>query len=530
VNNRPDKVAVIWSDLTSSETLSFTFREISTSANQLVNRLRKANVRGGENMYFMIPLLPETWSVSLGLIKGGIIAVPTATTMTQRELEYRFESYPPDSIFAHESFVELIDRALATTNTSPKIKIVKSTDSSVRYDGWEEYSSLTEESTEAEAERTQSDDVLFCFFTSGTTGLPKRVAHTAISYALGHLSTGLILGVQTNDIHHNLSAPGWAKWAWSSFFVPFNVGATATGFHFERFVAKEYLEAVARLKISSFCAPPTAWRAFVQNSDALDFSNLRQSISAGEPLNPVLIVSWFERTGNRIRDFYGQTETTALIGNHPWMENEMKSGSFGKPSGCYDVVLVDDELEEIFGPDQVGNIAIRLTRWNQLGLFKEYLGNPDYTITMKTKGFYLTGDRATIDSQGFWWFVGRSDDVIKSSDYRIGPFEVESALMEHKSIGECAVIGVSDASRHQLVKAFVILRQGETPSEQLALSIFTHCINILAKFKIPRILEFVSSLPKTLSGKIRRVELRQLPRDPNSEFCYTQFPQLSSQP
>ncbi len=532
LKEQPDKTALLWEDLSNGEKRTFSYREFAAQGNQCLNKIRGAGATNGDNMYMMVPIVPETWFASYACIKGGVVAVPTATTMTLREMEFRFETYPPNCILAEESFTDLIDEALAKTNSQPKIKIVRG-----KKDGWISYADLTLEPTEAEPAKTKSTDMLFCFFTSGTTGLPKRVGHTATSYPVGHLSTSVMIGIKPDDIHHNLGAPGWAKWAWSSFFAPFNVGATASGFNFTVLDGMKYLQAVTENKISMFCAPPTAWRMFInQDTSSLDFSNLRQSVGAGEPLNPEVISQWKKLTNTEIRDFYGQTESTAMIGNAPWMNGKMKSGSFGRPSFMYDVALVDDDGVEIGVPNEPGHIVVRLDRWRALGLFTEYIGNPEKMAGVFINNYYYTGDRASIDEHGYWWFVGRSDDVIKSSDFRIGPFEVESALMEHAAVAETAVVGVPDEKRHQLVKAFVILKEGHEPSEDLAFSLFKHTIDILAKFKIPRIIEFVPEVPKTLSGKIRRVELREreierIEKDKtaeNREYFYWDFPALSS--
>ena len=531
VKERGDKDALIWVDIHTKESRSFTYKEFAANGNRCLNKLRQAGVDKGDNLYMMVPIVPETWFSSYACIKGGIVNVPTATTMTLREMEFRFQTYAPDVVIAAETFTNLIDEALQLTKSTPKVKIVLGSKA-----GWVSYSDLEKESPEAEPAQTKSDDLLFCFFTSGTTGLPKRVGHTATSYPVGHLSTAVMAGIRTDDIHHNLSAPGWAKWAWSSFFAPLNVGATGTGFNFTALDGMAYMECLTNYKVSVFCAPPTAWRVFINlDTSGLDFSNLRQSIGAGEPLNPEIITQWERLTGTYIRDFYGQTESTAMIGNAPWM-GKMRKGSFGAPSFMYDVTLVDDDGKEVTEPDEPGYIVVRLDRWRSIGLFTEYIGNPEKMAGVFIDNYYYTGDRGSIDKDGYWWFVGRSDDVIKSSDYRVGPFEVESALMEHAAVAEAAVVGVPDEKRHQLVKAFVILKQGEEPSRELALDMFKHTIDILAKFKIPRIIEFVTEVPKTLSGKIRRIELREREIErqdgqaeaPAMEFYYWNFPELSS--
>ena len=254
-----------------------------------------------------------------------------------------------------------------------------------------------------------------------------------------------------------------------------------------------------------------------------------------EPLNPEVITRWKKHTGTEIRDFYGQTESTAMIGNPPWMTGKMRSGSFGSPSFMYDVALADDEGNEITVPDQVGHIVVKLDNWKPIGLFSEYIGNPEKMSSVFVDNFYYTGDRASFDEDGYWWFVGRADDVIKSSDYRIGPFEVESALLEHPSVAEAAVVGAPDPNRYQLVKAYVILNPTYEGNSELALELFKHTMNILAKFKIPRIIEFVTEVPKTISGKIRRIELREMTLNNSevdaldeTEYCYWDFPELSS--
>ena len=527
-----DKTALIWADIHTGDQKRFTYREFAARGNQCLNALRHAGVEKGDNMVMMVPIVPETWFATHACIKGGLVIVPTATTMTMRELQYRFDNYAPDAIVCDAAFTDMMDEAIAATGVAPKIKIVLGQKA-----GWVGYGELGKEAEQAEAARTRPSDLLFCFFTSGTTGLAKKVGHTAASYPIGHLSTAVMIGIRPDDTHHNLSAPGWAKWAWSSFFAPLNVGATASGFHFAALDGTQYLNTVAACKVTTFCAPPTAWRMFINlDMERFDLSALRQSISAGEPLNPEVITQWKRHTGTEIRDFYGQTESTAMIGNPPWMAGNMRSGSFGHPSFMYDVALVDDAGQPVTVPDEPGHIVVRLDRWRALGLFTEYIGSPEKMASVFVDNYYYTGDRASVDADGYWWFVGRADDVIKSSDYRVGPFEVESALVEHPAVAEAAVVGAPDPKRHQLVKAYVILNAGHAPSRELAGELFRHTIGILAKFKIPRIIEFVTEVPKTISGKIRRIELREneIARQADGsgpathEYFYWDFPELSS--
>ncbi len=531
VKERGNQPALIWTDLDTDAERQFTYAELAANGNKILNFVRKNGVEKGNNLYMLTPIVPETWFASFAGMKGGLVSVPTATSMTEREIQFRFEAYKPDVIVAFEGLTDLVDDALKKADCTPKAKIVLG-----QKDGWASYPEIDGESADADPADVGKDDVLFCFFTSGTTGLPKRVGHSATSYPVGHLSTAVIQGLEPGDVHHNLSAPGWAKWAWSSFFAPFNLGATATGFNFTALNPEKYIATIAKYKVNSFCAPPTAWRAFVGlDLGKHDFSSMKYSLSAGEPLNPEVIEQWKKTTGTEIRDFYGQTESTAMIGNPPWMEGKMRFGSFGHPSHMYDVILADDEGNEVTQPDEPGHIVIRLSNWRSLGLFHEYIDDPEKTQAAFTNNLYFTGDKASFDKDGYWWFVGRSDDVIKSSDYRVGPFEVESALIEHRAVMEAAVVGSPDPKRYQLVKAYVLLAGGHAPSKELALELFKHTIDVLAKFKIPRIIEFVDELPKTISGKIRRIELRENEEKkkkdeaalPN-EYFYHQFPELSS--
>ncbi len=532
VAERGDQLALKWVNIDTGEEKNFTYEEFAKEGNRLVNFLRGHGVKQGDSFYMMLPLLPEIWFATYATVKGGFIGVPTATTMTVRDLEYRFKTYPPEAVIADENSARVIDEALDKVGVQPKVKIVVGAKS-----GWMSYDDVRKEGSEAEAAKTKSTDTIFCFFTSGTTGLPKRVVHTATSYPLGHLSTAMIVNAKPGDVHNNLSAPGWAKYAWSSFFTPLIVGATTTGFYYTgRLDGDKYLQAVQDYKVTTFCAPPTAWRLFMLSDiKKYDFS-LREVVSAGEPLNPEIYERWLKDTGTEIRDFYGQTESTAMIGNPPWYRGgKIIPGSFGRPTFMYDITLVDDDGNEITKPNEVGHIVVRLDRWRPIGLFREYMGDPEKTAKVFVGNYYYTGDKAYFDEKGYWYFVGRADDVIKTSDYRVGPFEVESALIEHPAVAEAAVVGSPHPIRYQLVKAFVVLKPGYEPSRELALELFKHCRNILARYKIPRIIEFVPELPKTISGKIRRVELRAIEEEKRKkgeksehEYFYDDFPELKS--
>ncbi|MEM0265963.1 MAG: AMP-binding protein [Archaeoglobaceae archaeon] len=532
VKERGDQTALLWANLDTGEKKKFSYAEFAKEGNKLVNALRGEGLQKGDNLYMMIPLFPEIWFATFATVKGGFIGVPTATIMTARDLEFRFKTYPPNAIIADENSAKVIDEAIKNTGVKPKTKIVIGEKS-----GWKSYDEIKKEKSDAEPAKTRSDDIVFCFFTSGTTGLPKRVVHTATSYPLGHLSTAMIINLKPGDIHNNLSAPGWAKYAWSSFFPPLTVGATTTGFyHVGRLNGDQYLQAVQDFNVTTFCAPPTAWRLFMLSKISQFDFKLREVVSAGEPLNPEIYERWLKDTETEIRDFYGQTESTAMIGNPPWYKGgKIVPGSFGRPTFLYDITLVDDEGNEITKPNEVGHIAVRLDRWRPIGLFKEYMGDPQKTAKVFVGKYYYTGDKAFFDERGYWFFVGRADDVIKTSDYRVGPFEVESALLEHPAVAESAVVGSPHPIRYQLVKAFVLLKPGYQPSRELALELFKHCRNVLARYKIPRIIEFVPELPKTISGKIRRIELRAIEEEKKKkgergehEYFYDEFPELKT--
>ena len=502
VKNHPSKTALIWYDMSTKEEEKYSYSDLISKANKLLNFLRSRGIGKGKTVYVMTPVFPELWIAYLALIKGGIVIIPAATNLTPYELKIRFSESKPDVVIADEKSAERIDEALG--QLSPLKIVVRG-----KRDGWIQYEEVEKESDKADAEPTSPDDPIFNFFTSGTTGLPKRVIHTALSYPVGHISTASIIGLSQEDLHLNLSAPGWAKFAWSSFFAPLIVGATVLGInYYGKLDSDKYLDLVESYGVTSFCAPPTAWRQFVLTDlNKRKFEKMEKVVSAGEPLNPEIIKIWKDKFGLVIRDFYGQTETTAMIGNMPYFE--VVPGSFGKPFPMYDIRLVDDEGNEITKPYEVGHIVVRLDKWRPIGLFKGY-SDPARNSAVFRGVYYYTGDKAYFDEKGHWYFVGRGDDVIKTSDYRVGPFEVESALLEHPAVAEAAVVGSPDPIRWQVVKAFIVLKPGYTPSEELARDIYQHTKKLLSSYKVPRIIEFVDELPKTISGKIKRNELRKL--------------------
>lgn len=499
VKQHPNDKALIWKYNNQED--NFTFAEISALGNQFLNLMRKYGIQQGDKLFIQIPLLAPNWYSYLGCIKGGIVMIPAATSLELRDLEFRFNSVFPEVILADPTNAEKIDQAEKSIGKPIKLKIITEGARA----GWVTLRDMFLEATEAEGAKTQADDDLFYFFTSGTTGMPKVVVHTHFGYPTGHLSTSSWIGLQRGDIHYNISQPGWAKFSWSSFFGPWNVGATILGYHIDRFVPKEQLQTIQDLKVTTFCAPPTSLRMLIQEDlDSYNFC-LRECVAAGEPLNPEIIAVWKQATGILIRDGYGQTEATALVGNLPG--KKVKLGSMGKPTFIYDVIIADDEGREAKTLEE-GNICVRHHSDIITGIFKTYLIDTKRNDVVFKHGLYFTGDKAYKDEDGYFWFVGRDDDVIKASDFRVGPFEVESVLLEHPKVLEAAVVASPHALRTNAVKAFIILANGVKPTEDLAKDLFKYAETQLARYKIPRIIEFTTSLPKTISGKIRRVELR----------------------
>ena len=500
VKDHPNERALIWTD--GEQTKTFSFEDLSILCNHFLNFLRKHGIHSNAVIFSQIPLLPENWLAMLVSIKGGFRLIPAATILSVNDIVYRFGKLKPEVVIADLENAAKIDEAEVLSGKFVSLKIsVNGT-----RPGWVSFDKIYDEKRIADAADTNADDPLFLFFTSGTTGMPKVVTHTHISYPLGHLTTASWIGIKQGDVHYNISQPGWAKFAWSSFFAPWNVGATIFAFYQKgRFNAGEQLAMIEKHKITTFCAPPTALRMLIlEDLKSYSFS-LRECVAAGEPLNPEIIEVWKKGTGLTIRDGYGQTESTLLVANLPG--DQLKYGSMGKPTFLYDIVISDEDGNELPANEE-GNITVKTNTGKPNGLFTEYLGEPDKRKQVFRHNLYYTGDKAYKDEDGYIWFVGRDDDVIKSSDYRVGPFEVESVLLEHECVVESAVVGSRHSIKGFVVKAFIVLNAGYMPDQQNAKEIFAFAKKNLAAYKTPRIIEFVTELPKTISGKIRRVELR----------------------
>ena len=481
---------------------TLTYSEGLIKCNQLLNLLRRQNVRQGDSVFIMCGLQEGLWITYLAGIKGGFILIPAAGILSADDLVYRFRKARPNVVITDRENLSKMEQALSQYEEEIGVKLLLDGG----HAGWSAFDAIESEAPDAVAADTGKDDDLFWFFTSGTTGMPKVAVHTHMSYPLGHLTTAAWIGLKAGDRHYNISQPGWAKFAWSSVFAPLNLGATifvykASG----RFIASEQLRIIQDFEITTLCAPPTALRALIQEDLHQYRFSLKECVAAGEPLNAEIIKVWKEGTGIELRDGYGQTESTCMIFNLPG--SSLKFGSMGKPAFCYDMIIADGEGAEL-PLHETGQIAVRLHAGAFNGLFKAYIGDEERAKEAFKHGLYYTGDKAYKDEDGYFWFVGRDDDVIKSSGYRIGPFEVESVLLELDEVLESAVVGSPHPLKGQEVKAFVVLTPGGLDNEELALRIFGYCKSKLAPYKVPRIIEFVRELPKTISGKIRRVELR----------------------
>jgi acyl-coenzyme A synthetase/AMP-(fatty) acid ligase len=500
VAQQPENTALLWTD--GNNVRKHSFKAMQTGTNQLLNLWRDKGVQQGDIMLTLLGLQEINWYALLAAIKGGLRIIPAATILGTQDIVYRCKTMMPKIILSDLENAAKIEEAEQILQQAFDIKIL----AEGSRPGWISVSTIENYSHEAKAASTRPDDVLFLFFTSGTTGLPKIVMHTHFSYPVGSLTTASWVGLKPGDIHCNISQPGWAKFAWSSFFAPWICGATIFAFAQQgRFVAPDMLKQLALHKITTFCAPPTVLRLLVlEDLKAYQFS-FRSCVAAGEPLNPEIIDIWKQNTGVLIRDGFGQTESTCMVANLP--NSKVKFGAMGKPTFLYDVVIADDD-GNILPDNEEGNICVRTNTNKHLGIFSGYYQDEEKMHQVFKHNLYYTGDKAYRDQEGYIWFVGRNDDVIKSSDYRVGPFEVESVVLEHEAVQESAVIGSPHAVKGFVVKAYIILKEGITPDETTARSIFEYTKAHIAPYKMPRIIEFVTTLPKTISGKIRRVELR----------------------
>jgi acyl-coenzyme A synthetase/AMP-(fatty) acid ligase len=498
----PNKLAMHWVNDDGLEAKR-TFMDFSKASKRLCNVLSQQGVKRGDLVMIILGRSIEWWEVFTACIRMGVVIAPGTTQLTSKDLEYRINTAQAACFITDNGNAPKLE-AIVDKCPTLKCKLIVGGGR----DGWMNYTQVVSAASDVfETAKTARDEEAIVYFTSGTVGFPKMALHTHTSYPLGHQVTGKYwLDLTPQDLHWNISDTGWAKAAWSSYFGPWFCGAAQFVHCTDRFDPQKTLELLSQYPVTTMCGAPTIYRMLVlQPLSDYKFPNLRHCVGAGEPLNPEIIEVWKKATGCTIRDGYGQTETVLLCGSFPCIEPRF--GSMGKPTPGFDLQIIDHD-GAIVPPNTEGEIAVRVKPTRPLGLFKEYWKEPERTANAFRGDWYLTGDRAYRDEDGYFWFVGRADDVILTSGYRIGPFEVESALIEHPAVAESAVVSSPDETRGEVVKAFVILAPGYAASEALAKELQEHVKKVTAPYKYPRKIEFVTALPKTVSGKLRRVDLR----------------------
>jgi acetyl-CoA synthetase len=523
----PEYRALLWCDERGAEA-EFTFRDMKRLSDQAANVLLAAGIRKGDPVMLILKRRWEYWPILLALHKIGAIAIPATHLLTTKDIIYRCTAADIVGIISvdDEQVMRRVNEAELKLGEHPKLRykaFVRSVHEAPDLDraawaaekvaggsSWADFKGLLEK---ASPEFTRpplvntNEDTMLLYFTSGTTGMPKMVRHD-FAYPLGHILTAQYWQcVQPGGLHLTVAETGWAKAAWGKIYGQWLCGSGVFVYDFDRFVPTAMLDIIAKYRITTFCAPPTIYRFFIKEDlRKYDFSSLKHCAVAGEPLNPEIYEQFKAATGIALREAYGQTELTVTMATFPWLTP--KPGSMGKPSPGYDIELIREDGSSCDMGEE-GQIVIRTDKRKPAGMFSGYYRDDALTNKVWHDHIYYTGDMAWRDEDGYYWFVGRADDVIKSSGYRIGPFEVESALLEHPAVLECAVTGVPDPDRGTAVKATVVLAKGWTPSDALKLELQSHVKKTTAPYKYPRILEFVSELPKTISGKIRRVQIRE---------------------
>ncbi len=504
----PEKVAMVWCN-DSGEEAVFTFGQMKTYSDKAANFFRSSGIQKGDPVMLILKRRFEFWFCTLALTKIGAVTIPATHLLSTKDIVYRNNAAEIKMIVCVPE-AEVIQHVEEAVEKSPTLK-VKALIGEDR-EGWLNFNAGMEASPEefirpAGEEATKNEDMMLLYFTSGTTGMPKMVNHNFI-YPLGHILTAKYWqNVQDGGLHFTVADTGWAKSAWGKIYGQWISGSAVMTYDFDKFVPKNLMEVIEKYQVTTFCAPPTIYRFLIKEDlTKYDLSALKYCVVAGEPLNPEVYKQFLEATGIRLMEGYGQTECTVALATYPWMEP--KPGSMGKPSPGYFIDLVgeDGSSGEI---GEEGQIVISTDRSIPVGMFSGYYRDENLTKKVWHDGIYYTGDMAWRDEDGYYWFVGRADDVIKSSGYRIGPFEVESALMEHPAVLECAITAVPDPDRGQIVKATIILAKNYQPSDELAKELQEHVKKVTAPYKYPRIVEFVAELPKTISGKIRRVQIRE---------------------
>lgn len=505
----PDKRALCWTNDT-GENIDLTFAQLKELSDKTASFLLSLNIKKGDMVMLILKRNIEFWQTIIALHKIGAIAIPATHLLTDKDIEYRNNAAGVKAIIAAEdqSLIEHVNLAMSNSPTvQQRIVIGKNS-----YDGWLNFHwGVNNAAPFIKPDVANSnDDIMILYFTSGTTGQPKMVVHD-FTYPLGHITTAKYWhNLHENSVHLTVADTGWAKAVWGKLYGQWIVGACVFVYDFEgRFIPNDMLNVISKYKVTSFCAPPTIFRFLIREDlSKYDLSSLEYCTTAGEALNPSVFQAFYDKTGIKMMEAFGQTETAPTIVTFPWIKP--KPGAMGVPNPLYDMDLLTHDGRSAEDGEQ-GEIVFYTDKKLPLSLFKGYYKDEELTKQVYSDNIYRTGDMAWRDEDGYYWFVGRTDDVIKSSGYRIGPFEVESAVMTHPAVVECAITGVPDEIRGQLIKATIVLAQEykTQTGEELVKEIQDHVKNVTAPYKYPRIIEFVDELPKTISGKIRRVEIRE---------------------
>lgn len=504
----PDKTAMVWCDDKGNEEV-FTFGQMKYFSDKAANFFRSKGIRKGDPVMLILKRHYTFWFCTLGLNKIGAVTIPATHLLTAKDIIYRNNAAGIKMIVCVPDTL-VMQHIEESEDKSPSLKhkVLIGEDR----EGWINFSKGMDGNAGQflrpdPDETVKNDDAMLLYFTSGTTGMPKMVTHD-FTYPLGHILTAKYWQcVQDNGLHFTIADTGWAKSAWGKIYGQWISGSAVMTYDYDKFVPKDILGVIEKYKVTTFCAPPTIYRFLIKEDlTAYDLSHLKNCVVAGEPLNPEVYKFFLEKTGLKLMEGYGQTECTVALATYPWMTP--KPGSMGKPSPGYDIDIVDESGNSCeIGYE--GEIVIYTGKRKPVGMFRGYYRDEDLTKKVWSEGVYRTGDMAWRDEDGYYWFVGRADDIIKSSGYRIGPFEVESALIEHPAVLECAVTAVPDPDRGQIVKATIVLSRNYSPSDKMAKELQEHVKKVTAPYKYPRIVEFVTELPKTISGKIRRVQIRE---------------------